>query len=180
MFKITTGRRWSRRNWGSFLRRGPWQWCSAKGWQQWGAHAWLWLGRGVWVPPWTLHSSGYLVCTCRATILSVLKRLICRSCQGRKSSGDRVTLPSAVNYASIPKQTGTGEGTSRGEDAHTSVETKERNGNGTTTNTWAHSNLFQGGDTNYKENSENHFKKREPISFDISGSTGFSGRLAAT
>jgi hypothetical protein len=47
----------------------------------------------------------FKVCTCLATAFSFLKRLICRSGRGRKSSGDQITLPTTVDSSSVPKQT---------------------------------------------------------------------------
>uniref|UniRef100_UPI00398E4C40 receptor-binding cancer antigen expressed on SiSo cells n=1 Tax=Pristiophorus japonicus TaxID=55135 RepID=UPI00398E4C40 len=49
------------------------------------------------------------VCTCFAWLLSFFKRLICRSGRGRKLSGDQITLPTTVDYSSVPKQAELGD-----------------------------------------------------------------------
>nr|KAF6426237.1 estrogen receptor binding site associated antigen 9 [Molossus molossus] len=71
----------------------------------------------------------FKVCTCLATLFSFLKRLICRSGRGRKLSGDQITLPTTVDYSSVPKQTDVEEWTSWDEDAPTSVKIEGGNGN---------------------------------------------------
>ena len=71
----------------------------------------------------------FKVCTCLATVFSFLKRLICRSGRGRKLSGDQITLPTTVDYSSVPKQTDVEEWTSWDEDAPTSVKIEGGNGN---------------------------------------------------
>ena len=65
------------------------------------------------------------VCTSLATVFSFLKRLMCRPCQERKLTGDRVALPIAVNHASVPKETDTEEWTSWDEAVHTRIKTEE-------------------------------------------------------
>ncbi|XP_059527880.1 receptor-binding cancer antigen expressed on SiSo cells isoform X4 [Myotis daubentonii] len=71
----------------------------------------------------------FKVCTCLATLFSFLKRLICRSGRGRKLSGDQITLPTTVDYSSVPKQTDIEEWTSWDEDAPTSIKIEGGNGN---------------------------------------------------
>uniref|UniRef100_W5M524 Estrogen receptor binding site associated antigen 9 n=1 Tax=Lepisosteus oculatus TaxID=7918 RepID=W5M524_LEPOC len=46
----------------------------------------------------------FRICTCLATVLSFFKRLICRSGRLRKLSGDQITLPTTVDFSTVPKQ----------------------------------------------------------------------------
>uniref|UniRef100_A0A8D0H5V8 Estrogen receptor binding site associated antigen 9 n=1 Tax=Sphenodon punctatus TaxID=8508 RepID=A0A8D0H5V8_SPHPU len=71
----------------------------------------------------------FKICTCLATILSFLKRLICRSGRGRKLSGDQITLPTTVDYSSVPKQSEVEDWSSWDEEAPTSVKIEDGNGN---------------------------------------------------
>ncbi|XP_048214353.1 receptor-binding cancer antigen expressed on SiSo cells isoform X1 [Perognathus longimembris pacificus] len=126
----------------------------------------------------------FKVCTCLATVFSFLKRLICRSGRGRKLSGDQITLPTTVDYSSVPKQTDVEEWTSWDEDAPTSV--KIEGGNGTVA---SQQNALEQLEPDYfkdmtptiRKTQKIVIKKREPLNFGIpDGSTGFSSRLAAT
>ncbi|XP_060245454.1 receptor-binding cancer antigen expressed on SiSo cells isoform X1 [Meriones unguiculatus] len=127
----------------------------------------------------------FKVCTCLATVFSFLKRLICRSGRGRKLSGDQITLPTTVDYSSVPKQvTDVEEWTSWDEDAPTSV--KIEGGNGSVA---AQQNSLEQLEPDYfkdmtptiRKTQKIVIKKREPLNFGIpDSSTGFSSRLAAT
>ncbi|XP_055489726.1 receptor-binding cancer antigen expressed on SiSo cells isoform X2 [Leucoraja erinacea] len=72
------------------------------------------------------------VCTCFAWLLSLFRRLICRSGRGRKLSGDQITLPTTVDYSSVPKQPEVEEWSSWDEDGPTSIKIEGGNGNPTT------------------------------------------------
>ncbi|KAM9198613.1 receptor-binding cancer antigen expressed on SiSo cells isoform 2-T2 [Dugong dugon] len=126
----------------------------------------------------------FKVCTCLATVFSFLKRLICRSGRGRKLSGDQITLPTTVDYSSVPKQTDIEEWTSWDEDAPTSVKIEGGNGNVS-----AQQNALEQLEPDYfkdmtptiRKTQKIVIKKREPLNFGIpDDSTGFSSRLAAT
>ncbi|KAI7806280.1 receptor-binding cancer antigen [Triplophysa rosa] len=71
----------------------------------------------------------FKICTCLASILSFFKRLICRTGRTRKLSGDQITLPTTVDYSSVPKQPEIEEWSSWDEEAPTSI--KIEGGNGT-------------------------------------------------
>ncbi|NXL67508.1 RCAS1 protein, partial [Chordeiles acutipennis] len=71
----------------------------------------------------------FKICTCLATVLSFIKKLICRSGRGRKLSGDQITLPTTVDYSSVPKQPEVEDWSSWDEDAPTSVKIEGGNGN---------------------------------------------------
>uniref|UniRef100_A0A2K6TIR0 Receptor-binding cancer antigen expressed on SiSo cells n=1 Tax=Saimiri boliviensis boliviensis TaxID=39432 RepID=A0A2K6TIR0_SAIBB len=126
----------------------------------------------------------FKVCTCLATVFSFLKRLICRSGRGRKLSGDQITLPTTVDYSSVPKQTDVEEWTSWDEDAPTSVKIEGGNGNvATQQNTLEQlePDYFKDMTPTIRKTQKIVIKKREPLNFGVpDGSTGFSSRLAAT
>uniref|UniRef100_G3RJW9 Receptor-binding cancer antigen expressed on SiSo cells n=1 Tax=Gorilla gorilla gorilla TaxID=9595 RepID=G3RJW9_GORGO len=123
-------------------------------------------------------------CTCLATVFSFLKRLICRSGRGRKLSGDQITLPTTVDYSSVPKQTDVEEWTSWDEDAPTSVKIEGGNGNVATQQNSLEQlepDYFKDMTPTIRKTQKIVIKKREPLNFGIpDGSTGFSSRLAAT
>ncbi|XP_077023613.1 receptor-binding cancer antigen expressed on SiSo cells isoform X1 [Tamandua tetradactyla] len=125
----------------------------------------------------------FKVCTCLATVFSFLKRLICRSGRGRKLSGDQITLPTTVDYSSVPKQTDVEEWTSWDEDAPTSIKIEGGNGNVATQNALEQlePDYFKDMTPTIRKTQKIVIKKKEPLNFAIpDGSTGFSSRLAAT
>uniref|UniRef100_A0A2K5RRG6 Receptor-binding cancer antigen expressed on SiSo cells n=1 Tax=Cebus imitator TaxID=2715852 RepID=A0A2K5RRG6_CEBIM len=126
----------------------------------------------------------FKVCTCLATVFSFLKRLICRSGRGRKLSGDQITLPTTVDYSSVPKQTDVEEWTSWDEDAPTSVKIEGGNGNVATQQNALEQlepDYFKDMTPTIRKTQKIVIKKREPLNFGIpDGNTGFSSRLAAT
>lgn len=126
----------------------------------------------------------FKVCTCLATVFSFLKRLICRSGRGRKLSGDQITLPTTVDYSSVPKQTDVEEWTSWDEDAPTSVKIEGGNGNVATQQNSLEQlepDYFKDMTPTIRKTQKIVIKKREPLNFGVpDGSTGFSSRLAAT
>uniref|UniRef100_A0A4X2LVQ4 Receptor-binding cancer antigen expressed on SiSo cells n=1 Tax=Vombatus ursinus TaxID=29139 RepID=A0A4X2LVQ4_VOMUR len=112
----------------------------------------------------------FKVCPCLATVLSFIKRLICRSGRGRKLSGDEITLTATVDYSPVPKQLEVEDWSSWKEDAPTCIKIEGANGNGT-----AQQNILQ------QKTQKIIIKKREPLNFDFpNGTTGFCSRLAAT
>eukprot|EP00069_Balaena_mysticetus_P014277 bmy_08616T0 len=115
----------------------------------------------------------FKVCTCLATVFSFLKRLIRRPGRGRKLSGDQRTLPTTVDYSSVPKQTDV-------------EDVKIERGNG---NVATQQNALEQLEPDYfkdmtppiRKTQKIIIKKREPLNFGIpDGSTGFSSRLAVT
>ena len=126
----------------------------------------------------------FKVCTCLATVFSFLKRLIRRPGRGRKLSGDQRTLPTTVDYSSVPKQTDVEEWTSWDEDAPTSVKTERGNGNVATQQNALEQlepDYFKDMTPTIRKTQKIIIKKREPLNFGIpDGSTGFSSRLAVT
>lgn len=126
----------------------------------------------------------FKVCTCLATLFSFLKRLICRSGRGRKLSGDQITLPTTVDYSSVPKQTDIEEWTSWDEDAPTSIKIEGGNGNVATQQNALEQlepDYFKDMTPTIRKTQKIIIKKREPLNFGVpDGSTGFSSRLAAT
>uniref|UniRef100_A0A8C6GDF1 Receptor-binding cancer antigen expressed on SiSo cells n=1 Tax=Mus spicilegus TaxID=10103 RepID=A0A8C6GDF1_MUSSI len=112
----------------------------------------------------------FKVCTCLAIVFSFLKRLMCRSGRGRKLSGDQITLPTTVDYSSVPKQTDLEEWTSWDEDAPTSQNSLEQ----------LEPDYFEAITPTIQKTQKIVIKKREPLNFGVpDGSTGFSSRLAA-
>ncbi|ELK37593.1 Fibrocystin-L [Myotis davidii] len=126
----------------------------------------------------------FKVCTCLATLFSFLKRLICRAGRGRKLSGDQITLPTTVDYSSVPKQTDIEEWTSWDEDAPTSIKIEGGNGNVATQQNALEQlepDYFKDMTPTIRKTQKIIIKKREPLNFGTpDGSTGFSSRLAAT
>ncbi|XP_076827756.1 receptor-binding cancer antigen expressed on SiSo cells [Brachyhypopomus gauderio] len=126
----------------------------------------------------------FKLCTCIASVLSFLKRLICRTGRSRKLSGDQITLPTTVDFSSVPKQPEIEEWSSWDEDAPTSI--KIEGGNGTVP---PHQNQSEEEEPDYfkdmaptiRKTQKIILKKREPVSFPVpDATTGFSSRLAAT
>ncbi|KAM6186731.1 receptor-binding cancer antigen expressed on SiSo cells-like [Rhynchocyon petersi] len=126
----------------------------------------------------------FKVCTCLATVFSFLKRLICRLGKGRKLSGDQITLPSTVDYSSVPKQTDVEEWSSWDEDAPTSVKIEGGNGSMLTPQNAVEQlepYYFKDMTPNIRKTQKIIIKKRESLNFGIpDGNTGFPSRLAAT
>uniref|UniRef100_A0A8C8AMV5 Estrogen receptor binding site associated antigen 9 n=1 Tax=Otus sunia TaxID=257818 RepID=A0A8C8AMV5_9STRI len=107
-----------------------------------------------------------------------------RSGRGRKLSGDQITLPTTVDYSSVPKQPEVEDWSSWDEDAPTSVKIEGGNGN-----VAAQQNPLEQMEPDYfkdmtptiRKTQKIVIKKREPLNFGIpEGNTGFSSRLAAT
>ncbi|XP_028646743.1 receptor-binding cancer antigen expressed on SiSo cells isoform X1 [Erpetoichthys calabaricus] len=126
----------------------------------------------------------FKICTCLASVLSFFKRLICRSGRLRKLSGDRITLPTTVDYSSVPKQQSeVEEWSSWDEDAPTSI--KIEGGNGTVVPPQngepEEPDYFKDMAPTIRKAQKIVLKKREPLNFSMpESSTGFSSRLAAT
>ncbi|KAM8967377.1 receptor-binding cancer antigen expressed on SiSo cells [Pelodytes ibericus] len=123
----------------------------------------------------------FKICTCLASVLSFFRRLICRSGRGRKLSGDQITLPTAVDYSSVPKQVE--DWSSWDEDAPTSVKIEGGNGTLSTQNSLEHDepDFFKDMTPTIRKTQKIIIKKREQINFSIpDGSLGFSSRLAAS
>ncbi|XP_068091026.1 receptor-binding cancer antigen expressed on SiSo cells [Hyperolius riggenbachi] len=121
----------------------------------------------------------FKICTCLASILSFFKRLICRSGRGRKLSGDQITLPTAVDYSSVPKQVE--DWSSWDDDAPTSVKIEGGNGTLATQNSDSEEpDYFKDMTPTIRKTQKIIIKKREPINYTIpDGNLGFSSRLAA-
>ncbi|NXB52294.1 RCAS1 protein, partial [Leucopsar rothschildi] len=107
-----------------------------------------------------------------------------RSGRGRKLSGDQITLPTTVDYSSVPKQPEVEDWSSWDEDAPTSVKIEGGNGN-----VAAQQNSLEQTEPDYfkdmaptiRKTQKIVIKKREPLNFGVpEGNTGFSSRLAAT
>nr|XP_033788945.1 receptor-binding cancer antigen expressed on SiSo cells [Geotrypetes seraphini]XP_033788946.1 receptor-binding cancer antigen expressed on SiSo cells [Geotrypetes seraphini] len=125
----------------------------------------------------------FKICTCLASVISFIKRLICRSGRGRKLSGDQITLPTTVDYSSVPKQADVEDWNSWDEEAPTSVKIEGGNGNMATQNNLETDELdfFKDMAPTIRKTQKIIVKKREPLSFAIpDGNAVFSGRLAAT
>lgn len=123
----------------------------------------------------------FKICTCLASILSFFKRLICRSGRGRKLSGDQITLPTAVDYSSVPKQVE--EWSSWDDEAPTSVKIEGGNGTLATQNSLESEepDYFRDMTPTIRKTQKIVVKKREPTNYSIpDGSLGFSSRLAAS
>lgn len=117
----------------------------------------------------------FKICTCLASILTFFKRLICRSGRGRKLSGDQITLPTSVDYSSVPKQVE--EWSSWDDEVPTSV--KIEGGNGTPNSLdQDEPDYFKDMTPTIRKTQKIIVKKREPINYNVPD--GFSSRLAAT
>ncbi|XP_072266832.1 receptor-binding cancer antigen expressed on SiSo cells [Pyxicephalus adspersus] len=122
----------------------------------------------------------FKICTCLASILSFFRRLICRSGRGRKLSGDQITLPTAVDYSSVPKQVE--EWSSWDDEAPTSVKIEGGNGTLATQNSVdpEEPDYFKDMAPTIRKTQKIVIKKRDPANYSIpDGNMGFSSRLAA-
>ncbi|XP_056378579.1 receptor-binding cancer antigen expressed on SiSo cells [Hyla sarda] len=118
----------------------------------------------------------FKICTCLASLLTFFKRLICRSGRGRKLSGDQITLPTTVDYSSVPKQVE--EWSSWDDEVPTSVKVEGGNGNSVEQDEL---DFFKDMTPTIRKTQKIIVKKREPINYTVpDGSLGFSSRLAAT
>ncbi|XP_015742786.1 receptor-binding cancer antigen expressed on SiSo cells [Python bivittatus] len=126
----------------------------------------------------------FKICTCLAAVLSFFKRLICRTGRGRKLSGDQITLPTTVDFSSVPKQPEVEDWTSWDEDAPTSVKIEGGNGNVANQQNGLEEmepDYFKDMAPTIRKTQKIIVKKREPLNFgNQDGSAGFSSRLAAT
>ncbi|XP_062394348.1 receptor-binding cancer antigen expressed on SiSo cells [Sardina pilchardus] len=126
----------------------------------------------------------FKICTCLATILSFFKRLICRTGRLRKLSGDQITLPTTVDFSSVPKQPEIEEWSSWDEDAPTSIKIEGGNGVVPPQQDDAEEeepDYFKDMAPTIRKTQKIVLKKREPLNFSApDSSTGFSSRLAAT
>ncbi|KAJ8290944.1 hypothetical protein GJAV_G00019490 [Gymnothorax javanicus] len=126
----------------------------------------------------------FKICTCLATLLSFFKRLICRSGRLRKLSGDQITLPTTVDFSSVPKQPEIEEWSSWDEEAPTSIKIEGGNGNLQTPQNDAEEeepDYFKDMAPTIRKTQKIVLKKREPLNFSIpDGNSGFSSRLAAS
>ncbi|XP_044150436.1 receptor-binding cancer antigen expressed on SiSo cells [Bufo gargarizans] len=117
----------------------------------------------------------FKICTCLASILAFFKRLICRSGRGRKLSGDQITLPTTVDFSSVPKQVE--EWSSWDDEVPTSVKIE----GGNESSEEEEPDYFKDMAPTIRKTQKIIVKKREPINYSIpDGSLGFSSRLAAT
>ncbi|KAG9276371.1 receptor-binding cancer antigen expressed on SiSo cells [Astyanax mexicanus] len=125
----------------------------------------------------------FKICTCLATILSFFKRLICRTGRSRKLSGDQITLPTTVDYSSVPKQPEIEEWSSWDEEAPTSI--KIEGGNGAVPpqpnqEDEEEPDYFKDMAPTIRKTQKIVLKKREQMNFSAPDiTTGFSSRLAA-
>ncbi|XP_053876225.1 receptor-binding cancer antigen expressed on SiSo cells isoform X2 [Malaclemys terrapin pileata] len=107
-----------------------------------------------------------------------------RSGRGRKLSGDQITLPTTVDYSSVPKQSEVEDWTSWDEEAPTSVKIDGGNGNVATQQNASEQlepDYFKDMTPTIRKTQKIVIKKREPLNFGIQdGNAGFSSRLAAT
>lgn len=125
----------------------------------------------------------FKICTCLASILSFFKRLICRTGRSRKLSGDQITLPTTVDYSSVPKQPEIEEWSSWDEEAPTSI--KIEGGNGAVPPPPEaddeEPDYFKDMAPTIRKTQKIVLKKREPLNFSMpDSSSGFSSRLAVT
>uniref|UniRef100_A0A8D0E8R1 Estrogen receptor binding site associated antigen 9 n=1 Tax=Salvator merianae TaxID=96440 RepID=A0A8D0E8R1_SALMN len=104
--------------------------------------------------------------------------------RGRKLSGDQITLPTTVDYSSVPKQAEVEDWTSWDEDAPTSVKIEGGNGNVANQQNGLEElepDYFKDMAPTIRKTQKIIVKKREPLNFgNQDGTTGFSSRLAAT
>ncbi|XP_034031257.1 receptor-binding cancer antigen expressed on SiSo cells [Thalassophryne amazonica] len=126
----------------------------------------------------------FKICTCLASLLSFIKRLICRSGRGRKLSGDQITLPTSVDFSSsVLKQAEIEEWSSWDEDAPTSIKIEGGNGNVASppNDIDEEPDYFRDMAPTIRKMQKIVLKKREPLNFLVpDGSAGFSSRLAAS
>ncbi|KAJ1193637.1 hypothetical protein NDU88_002933 [Pleurodeles waltl] len=122
----------------------------------------------------------FKICTCIASLCSFFKRLICRTGRGRKLSGDQITLPTTVDYSSVPKQAEVEDWSSWDEDGPTSVKVEGGNGNALSQMDEDEPDYFRDMMPTIRKTQKIVIKKREPLNFAVpDGNTLFSSRLAA-
>ncbi|XP_010902635.1 receptor-binding cancer antigen expressed on SiSo cells [Esox lucius] len=126
----------------------------------------------------------FKICTWLATFLSFFKRLICRSGRLRKLSGDQISLPTTVDFSSVPKQPEIEEWSSWDEDGPTSIKIEGGNGNvppQPDSGEEPEPDYFKDMAPTIRKTQKIVLKKREPLNYLVpDGSAGFSSRLAAT
>ncbi|XP_046887454.1 receptor-binding cancer antigen expressed on SiSo cells [Hypomesus transpacificus] len=126
----------------------------------------------------------FKLCTCLATLLSFFKRLICRSGRLRKLSGDQITLPTTVDFSSVPKQPEIEEWSSWDEDGPTSIKIEGGNGNvapPSPDQEEEEPDYFKDMTPTIRKTQKIVLKKREPLTYLApDGPGGYSSRLAAT
>ncbi|KAA0703544.1 Estrogen receptor-binding fragment-associated gene 9 protein [Triplophysa tibetana] len=107
-----------------------------------------------------------------------------RTGRTRKLSGDQITLPTTVDYSSVPKQPEVEEWSSWDEEGPTSI--KIEGGNGTVPPPQMDGedeepDYFKDMAPTIRKTQKILLKKREPLNFSMpDSSSGFSSRLAAT
>ncbi|XP_071240498.1 receptor-binding cancer antigen expressed on SiSo cells-like isoform X2 [Salvelinus alpinus] len=124
----------------------------------------------------------FKICTWLATFLSFFKRLICRSGRLRKLSGDQISLPTTVDFSSVPKPAEIEEWSSWDEDGPTSIKIEGGNGNvPPQPGEEEEPDYFKDMAPTIRKTQKIVLKKREPLNYLVpDGSAGFSSRLAAT
>lgn len=125
----------------------------------------------------------FKICTCLASLLSFLKRLICRTGRSRKLSGDQISLPTTVDYSSAPKKPEIEEWSSWDEDGPTSIKIEGGNGTVPPQNEAEDEepDYFKDMAPTIRKTQKILLKKREPLNFSMpDSSSGFSSRLAAS
>ncbi|XP_043544955.1 receptor-binding cancer antigen expressed on SiSo cells isoform X4 [Chiloscyllium plagiosum] len=105
--------------------------------------------------------------------------------RGRKLSGDQITLPTTVDYPSVPKQPEVEDWSSWDEDGPTSIKIEGGNGNIATqqngTGEPEEPDYFKDMTPTIRKPQKIIIKKKEPLNFGMQdGNVGFSSRLAAT
>lgn len=109
--------------------------------------------------------------------------MICRTGRSRKLSGDQITLPTTVDYSSVPKQPEIEEWSSWDEEAPTSI--KIEGGNGAVPPQQNQTDeeepdYFKDMAPTIRKTQKIVLKKREQVNFSAPDiTTGFSSRLAA-
>uniref|UniRef100_A0A673VPF1 Estrogen receptor binding site associated antigen 9 n=1 Tax=Salmo trutta TaxID=8032 RepID=A0A673VPF1_SALTR len=124
----------------------------------------------------------FKICTWLATFLSFFRRLICRSGRLRKLSGDQISLPTTVDFSSVPKQPEIEEWSSWDEEGPTSIKIEGGNGNvPPQPGEEEEPDYFKDMAPTIRKTQKIVLKKREPLNYLVpDGSAGFSSRLAAT
>uniref|UniRef100_W5M542 Estrogen receptor binding site associated antigen 9 n=1 Tax=Lepisosteus oculatus TaxID=7918 RepID=W5M542_LEPOC len=124
----------------------------------------------------------FRICTCLATVLSFFKRLICRSGRLRKLSGDQITLPTTVDFSTVPKQVSDSPNVCEECTAAATVvpfvNPKVPQQNDTEAE---EPDYFKDMAPTIRKTQKIVLKKRDPMNFAVSDSNaGFSSRLAVT
>lgn len=126
----------------------------------------------------------FKICTCLATLMSFFKRLICRTGRLRKLSGDQITLPTTVDFSSVPKQPEIEEWSSWDEDGPTSIKIEGGNGNvgaPSPDQEEEEPDYFKDMAPTIRKTQKIVLKKREPLNYMApDGPAVFSSRLAAS